>query len=648
MKKIAVFGGTTEGRHIAEFCDKNEISCSYFAATEAGKNEVIDCRNIEIIQGRLDKGEMKSVFTKAMFTEVIDATHPYAIEVSSNIKEACKELGITYTRVLRDEYDCNENVGIIYADNIDEVIEYLNIREGNILITTGSKAAEIYKKVNNYKNRVYLRVLSDNETVKKLCDSGFLKEHIITGKGPFSLEENINAIRDTNSRILVTKESGKTGGYFEKIEAASICGCEVFCIKRPKENGISESEAIRRLSDMKKNNVYIIGIGMGNTALLSEEAKKFINGAEVVIGAERMISSCSRLMSDNAEIFVSYDTDKIAEKIYDKNGKSVAVLMSGDTGFFSGAKKLLEKLGGNAEVIAGISSMSYLASKIGVSWEDAYAVSMHGRKGNLPFAVLTHEKTFVLTDGKINENMALLGEYNLADVTVYIGKNLSLADEKLIKVSPRDFTDSEENWGSTSLFIINANSENRIRFIRDNEFIRNETPMTKETVRNQIISRFDVKEDAVIYDIGSGTGSVSLMLAKLVPNGKVYAFDISEKAMEVLEENKRKFSTDHVIGVLGTVPQSIKESNLPSPDAIFIGGSRGNIKNITELFAGKNVPFVLTAITIETFSEILGLIELGSIKSADISQLFLTESVELGKYHIMKPQNPVWIVSGIL
>ncbi len=399
---------------------------------------------------------------------------------------------------------------------------------------------------------------------------------------------------------------------------------------------------------MKKNNVYIIGIGMGNTALLSEEAKKFINGAEVVIGAERMISSCSRLMSDNAEIFISYDTDNIAEKIYDKNGKSVAVLMSGDTGFFSGAKRLLEKLGGNAEVIAGISSMSYLASKIGVSWEDAYAVSMHGRKGNLPFAVLTHEKTFVLTDGKINENMALLRKYNLADVTVYIGKNLSLADEKLIKVSPRDFADSEENWGSTSLFIINTKSENRMRFIRDNEFIRNETPMTKGTVRNQIISRFDVKEDAVIYDIGSGTGSVSLMLAKLVPNGKVYAFDISEKAMEVLEENKRKFSTDHVIGVLGTVPQSIKESNLPSPDAIFIGGSKGNIKNITELFAGKNVPFVLTAITIETFSEILGLIELGSIKSADISQLFLTESVELGKYHIMKPQNPVWIVSGIL
>ncbi|MPM90965.1 Cobalt-precorrin-6B C(15)-methyltransferase (decarboxylating) [bioreactor metagenome] len=188
-----------------------------------------------------------------------------------------------------------------------------------------------------------------------------------------------------------------------------------------------------------------------------------------------------------------------------------------------------------------------------------------------------------------------------------------------------------------------------MRFIHDTEFIRNnDTPMTKEAVRNQIVSRFNVNENSVIFDIGSGTGSVSLMLARLVPNGKVYAFDTNKMSMEVLEENKRKFSTDHVIGILGTVPHSIEENNLPSPDAVFIGGSNGDLKNIIALFEGKNVPLVLTAITTETFSEVMRLIEVGIIKSGEISQLFLTDSVKLGRYHIMKPQNPVWIISGIL
>lgn len=648
MKRIAVFGGTTEGRHIAEFCNDNKILCSYFAATVEGKNEVIDCRNIEVLQGRLDKEEMKSVFTKNMFSEIIDATHPYAVEVSLNIKEACKDIGTAYTRVIRDEEECSENDGIVYADNIDEVVEYLNLREDNILITTGSKDAESYTRVRNFKNRVFLRVLPNNDAVKKLTDFGFLKDHIITGKGPFSLDENIKAINNTNSSIIVTKESGKTGGYNEKIKAANICGCEIFCIKRPKENGISEQEIIKRLIDMKKTNVYIIGIGMGNTEFLSDEAKKTINRAGVVIGAERMIASCDKIISDKAEIFISYDTIKIAEKINDNQNMSVVVLMSGDTGFFSGAKRLMEKLKGNAEIISGISSMSYLASRIGISWEDAYAVSMHGRKENLPFAVLTHEKTFVLTDGKINQILTLLREYNLSNVTVYIGKNLSLTDEKVIKVSPNNYTYTEENCGLVSLFIINTKSENRMRFIKDNELIRNETPMTKEAVRGQIISRFDVKDDAIIYDIGSGTGSVSLMLARLVPNGRVYAFDISQKAMEALEKNKRKFSTDHIEGILGTAPQIIEQSNIPSPDAVFVGGSKGNIKDILVLFEGSNIPFVTTAITTETYCEIIRLINEGIIKSAEITQFLLTESVDLGRYHIMSPHNPVWIISGIL
>lgn len=648
MIKVAVFGGTTEGRHIAEFCDENKIMCSYFTATEAGMLEVDNCRNIEVFQGRLNLNEMKSVFNNGSYTKVIDATHPYAVEVSKNIKQSCVSLSVPYERIVREQDYIEENRIITYLNSIDEVADCLSTRKGNIFVTTGSKDAEIYTKINDFENRVYLRILPDNDTIKKLCGMRFKREHIITGKGPFFLGDNIKMLKDTNSRMIVTKESGKNGGYHEKIKAAEICGCEVFCIRRPKENGISESEAIKRLSDMNKYKVYIIGIGMGNTDFLSSRSKELIKSSDIVIGAERIVSACKELIADSAEIFISYDTNGIVSKINEGSKSLISVLMSGDTGFFSGAKSLAKKLGDRAEIIPGISSLSYLASKIGVPWDDAYFITLHGKKGNLPFAVLTHEKTFVITDGKINEVMHLLKEYHLPGVTVYIGKNLGLCNEQILKTTPVDYTDSDNSTTLVSLFIINNQYENRMRFLHDSEFARNETPMTKESVRNQIIGRFNVKKDSIIYDIGSGTGSVSLMLARLVPDGKVYAFDISEKAIEILEENKRKLSTDHIKCILGEAEQSIKKNNLPLPDAIFIGGSNGNLKQIISLFEGKNIPLVITAVTIETFTEIMCLIEERRIKSPQISQITVNEGTELGSYHILKPQNSVWIISGVL
>ena len=190
-----------------------------------------------------------------------------------------------------------------------------------------------------------------------------------------------------------------------------------------------------------------------------------------------------------------------------------------------------------------------------------------------------------------------------------------------------------------------------MRFISDDEFIRNNTPMTKASVRNAVVSMFDVSENSIIYDIGAGTGSVSVMLSRLVPEGKVYAFEYKEKGCEVISANIKKFSADNVSIVRGKAPESIKnaiKNDIPYPSAVFIGGSEGKLAEIAGCFENSGIRVVISCATTETFGQALQLINDGVIKDSSIMQTAVSSAEPLGKYHIMRAETPVWLVKGTL
>lgn len=241
MFKMLIFGGTTEGRQLAEFCVKNEIPADICVTTPLGAELIGRGNSLKIRVGKLDYDGILQLLASEKYSLVADATHPYAVLATENIRAACRENGTEYYRILRENSECD--FGEI-AHDTNELVELLNRSTKRILSTLGSNEAETLTRVSDYKNRVFLRILPDEKNIEKCVRLGFPREKIIVGKGPFSVKENICHISGCKAEILVTKNSGKAGGYPEKAEAARACKIEMITLLRPRENGISISEFV--------------------------------------------------------------------------------------------------------------------------------------------------------------------------------------------------------------------------------------------------------------------------------------------------------------------------------------------------------------------------------------------------------------------
>lgn len=250
MFRILIFGGTTEGRELAEFCHNNCISAAVCVTTEFGKELISTYDSLEIYTGKKDYGQVINMLKKEKFSLVLDATHPFAERATENLKKACRDTNVKLFRIVR----ANEKIDyekVKYFDSIVGAAEYADMTIGNILVTTGSKNLADYAVIKNFSERIVVRVLPDSKIINSCIEMGFKKENIISEIGPFTVEQNCSHIRRNNIRIVITKESGKNGGFSDKITAAQLCGCEVLIINKPIEHGYSVEEMKKLLMRIK-------------------------------------------------------------------------------------------------------------------------------------------------------------------------------------------------------------------------------------------------------------------------------------------------------------------------------------------------------------------------------------------------------------
>ena len=245
MKKLLIFGGTTEGRELAEWCAANGIHADVSVTTDYGARLLGNGEMLNIFTGKLDCGEMKTLITAGNYAAVVDATHPYATEATANIREACSCTSVTYYRLIREECELSGTC----VNSLDELVTILNKTDRVILSTLGSKEFPVFTKVNNYKRRVWFRVLPSSETAEMCANYGVDEAHIIAKKPPFSVEDNTRHIRQSGAKILVTKECGIKGGYPEKIAAAKACGIETITVKRPADSGYSFNDLTKTIGE---------------------------------------------------------------------------------------------------------------------------------------------------------------------------------------------------------------------------------------------------------------------------------------------------------------------------------------------------------------------------------------------------------------
>lgn len=394
--------------------------------------------------------------------------------------------------------------------------------------------------------------------------------------------------------------------------------------------------------------VYLIGIGMGNPELLTGQAKRIIEGCDCLIGGKRMLEAFGRegvqtLEEMNAETIMTWLAGH-------PDIQKAAVLASGDVGFYSIARRFpISEEGMDFIRVCGISSLQYFSARLGMAWDDVKIVSMHGRSQNLLEAVRTTVRTFVLTGGEHSAQAicSLLRDNGLGESLVWVGENLSYPEERITKATAQKL--SQNQFDPLAVMMIEnprACLPPVTHGLGDDAFLRGEAPMTKEQVRIASISALHLQRDWTVWDVGAGTGSVSVEIARMIPGGSVFAVEKEERALVSLRDNKQRFNVTNMHIVEGIAPQAL--AKLPKPDAVFIGGSSGGMMRIFEMALAKNehARMVVNAITLETLSAALEAMQRFSLRDQDVTQLSVAKARELVGLHMMTAQNPIYIISG--
>lgn len=662
-KQVIIFAGTTEGRTISEYLASFKVPVTACVATEYGETLLTENEYLKVHAGRMDQEEIAAFIREKGAELVIDATHPYAAVVSENVAAACEREQVDYVRLIRGSSAESVDQAVLVG-SVDEAVEYLKKTEGNILATTGSKELFKYTQIPGFEKRVFARVLSTGEVAAACEKLGFVGKNLICMQGPFSEELNIAMLHQFDCKYLVTKETGKAGGFEEKLHAAKAAGATLVLVGRPPEQkGYSYDEVLEMMRirfhlaaasvlevqpTQAKRKVTLIGIGIGTPEGMTVEAAQVIEKADLLVGADRMLAAAA---DKHKPTFSAYEPRKIGDYLeLHPEYQRIVVLLSGDIGFYSGAKRLYEELEQRdfeVDALCGISSVVYFCGKLRTAWEDVCLMSTHGRSANLVGAVKSHHKTFTLL-GKGESVHVLcqeLMEYGLAHVTVHIGIQLGYEDEKILSGTPEELLKQSID-GLCVALIENETPFSGIRAcVDDEEFSRGKAPMTKSEIRSLSVAKLQLPKDAVVYDVGAGTGSVTIELALAAVDGCIYAIERNQEACDLIEENKRKFGTPNIQVVHGLAPEAMED--LPAPTHAFIGGSAGNLKEIITCLLGKNplIRLVINTVTLETMAEVSECLKALNLIEEETICVNVSRAKKLGAYHLMMGQNPIYIVT---
>lgn len=396
--------------------------------------------------------------------------------------------------------------------------------------------------------------------------------------------------------------------------------------------------------------VILAGCGGGNEDGLTLRAAEAIKKADLVIGSKRILDGLKGyIKSDTAEaVSCAEQLSLIKKKLSEVPSALIAVLFSGDTGIFSGAENLGKALFCEEidfEVIPGVSSFAMMAAAMKRSYKGALLLSAHGREVDIIKEVSGGRDMYVLTDEKNspNELCKLLSEAGLSSLNACVGEKLGYVNQnmtfgKVSEISKGFFE------GPAVLFVEGVGKHPvRVCGIPDEEFIRGDVPMTKQMIRAAVLSVLAPREGDVCWDIGAGTGSVSVELAGF--SETVYAVEKNPEAVLLIKKNREKFGAWNIRVVEGSAPECTDE--LKSPDLIFVGGSDGKLREIIGRVMKINpeAGVVITAVTLETLNLAVSVLE-DYGREPRVVQIGVSRSVKRGNSSLMKAENPVFIISS--
>lgn len=402
--------------------------------------------------------------------------------------------------------------------------------------------------------------------------------------------------------------------------------------------------------------VTIIGAGPGNPDLLSRAALDAIDIADVVIGAHRALAGID-VPPDVVRCELVKTADIVAALTDAASWQRAVVVMTGDVGLFSGARRLVEALSGDAQVdvrvIPGISSASYLAARLARPWQDWRFASAHGVACDIVAEAERAGELFLVTSGG-EDPSRLSGELvqaGFGDARVTVAERLSYPDERITcatasEIAGQTFDDLNVMLIEFAGGVASSRWPYASSGIPDELFIRGDVPMTKQEVRAVALAKLRLTATDTVWDVGAGTGSVSIEAALVARAGSVWSVERNAAGVRLIRENADAFGCGNVHAVPGVAPDAL--AKLPVPDAVFVGGSAGELPSIVEAALEKNsqVRLCVPCVTVETLTEACALLSGSRFKGFEACQVSAARAEAVGSHHLMKAQNPVFLVSA--
>lgn len=397
-------------------------------------------------------------------------------------------------------------------------------------------------------------------------------------------------------------------------------------------------------------NITLIGVGMGDPGTLTLEAHAALAEAEAILGAERLLSGLpDAYQGERVPLALP---EKVAAAVEARpEWKEICVVLSGDVGFYSGARQLLTLLREHEpRLVCGISTPQYFAAKLRRPWQDLRLVSAHGVHCDILAEVLNHPAALFLTGGDVTpaDIAKTLCDAGLDAAEMTVGENLSYPEERILSAPAGEI--AEMSFSRLCAVLV----ENDKTFTRppgaagieDEAFSRGKAPMTKREIRALVLSLLRPGPNSILYDVGAGTGSVALEMALQSRRGHVFAVEEDPEAVRLINVNKAAFGTYNLQAIWGAAPEALEP--LPAPDAAFIGGSGGRLEAIVETLLRKSpaVRLVVSAVTLETLATAGSVMREAGMGDPDIIQVAVNRSVVRGGYHMLEAKNPIFLISG--
>ena len=396
--------------------------------------------------------------------------------------------------------------------------------------------------------------------------------------------------------------------------------------------------------------ITLVGMGSGFPGSLTVQGLAALQNADCILGAKRLLEHLPEGCTENRKAL--YKPEEILAELAQAPTAETVLIYSGDTGFYSGAAQLLPMLrafGLNTRVVPGLSSVQLLAAAVGRTWQDWKLVSAHGCACDPVSECLDagNRPVFFLTGGADTPAAlcAALTAAGLGDAHALAGENLGTPEEKIVFGTAAEF--AQKQFAKLCVLLIEhvPQPPRRVSGFPDEAFLRGDVPMTKQEVRAAALAKLAVQPTDILWDVGAGTGSVSVEMALAAPRGRVYAVECAPEACTLIRQNRDKFHAYNLFLIEGKAPDVL--AALPVPDAVFIGGTKGSMETVVDAVLAKNPQsrVCISAIALETLGAAVAALTAHGL-SVEVTQITVSRTKPAGHLHLLMANNPIFLITG--